>query len=260
MVSKSLPVCQHLCTMINQEGEMIGRSVFLKFSVLGAASAMAIVGEPAGSQAVETQAPDTAPFLADYTDSRGIFRCRLPTNFLRTERKKDKRGTVFVCGDYNKAEVVSIQLINTVSLLSEAGLPAFGDFATWESLGTAQKAADLLKFRRDQDAAGNLKKESEVIPSTVSLKGDTLEFMMRSQIPVQRPDLLLQDQGVSELFRNTYVKAIMRGDGTFAVIWSGALSTDWNNEGGAKDKMKAVADSFQLEGLVVNGIRLGPSA
>lgn len=38
-----------------------------------------------------------------------------------------------------------------------------------------------------------------------------------------RADLLEEQQGVSELYRNTYVKAIMRGDGTFLVVWAGAL-------------------------------------
>lgn len=45
--------------------------------------------------------------------------------------------------------------------------------------------------------------------------------MLRSKIKVMRPDLLQKQQGVSELFRNTLVKAIMRGDGTFLVMWAG---------------------------------------
>lgn len=37
----------------------------------------------------------------------------------------------------------------------------------------------------------------------------------------------------------------------------GALNTDWEQEGGAKDRLKVAADSFRLEGLVVDGVRLG---
>lgn len=37
----------------------------------------------------------------------------------------------------------------------------------------------------------------------------------------------------------------------------GALNTDWDQEGGAKDRLKVAVDSFQLEGLIVDGVRLG---
>lgn len=37
----------------------------------------------------------------------------------------------------------------------------------------------------------------------------------------------------------------------------GALNTDWEQEGGAKERLEVVADSFRLEGLVVDGVRLG---
>lgn len=41
------------------------------------------------------------------------------------------------------------------------------------------------------------------------------------------------------------------------IVSPGALNTDWDQEGGAKDRLKSAVDSFQLEGLVVNGVRLG---
>ena len=37
----------------------------------------------------------------------------------------------------------------------------------------------------------------------------------------------------------------------------GALNTDWDGEGGAKNRLKEAVDSFRLEGLVVDGVRLG---
>lgn len=43
----------------------------------------------------------------------------------------------------------------------------------------------------------------------------------------------------------------------FALSTVGALNTDWEQEGGAKDRLKVAADSFHLEGMVVNGVRLG---
>lgn len=51
------------------------------------------------------------------------------------------------------------------------------------------------------------------------------QFMLKSPIKVMRADLLEKEQGVSELYRNTYVKAIMRGDGSFLVLWAGKHCT-----------------------------------
>lgn len=57
----------------------------------------------------------------DFVDSRGLFSCRIPAEFLRAERAKDKKGTVFVSGNYNKAEVLSVQLLTAYDLLKDAG-------------------------------------------------------------------------------------------------------------------------------------------
>ena len=57
----------------------------------------------------------------DFVDSRGLFSCRIPGDFLRAERAKDKKGTVFVAGNYNKAEVLSVQSLTTYDLLNDAG-------------------------------------------------------------------------------------------------------------------------------------------
>lgn len=38
---------------------------------------------------------------------------------------------------------------------------------------------------------------------------------------------------------------------------TGALNTDWDGEGGAKNRLKEAVDSFRLEGLIVDGVRLG---
>lgn len=58
-------------------------------------------------------------------------------------------------------------------------------------------------------------------------RGDVLfatlgvQFTLKSPIKVMRTDLLEKERGVSELYRNTYVKAIMRGDGSFLIVWAG---------------------------------------
>lgn len=59
--------------------------------------------------------------FVDFVDSRGLFSCRIPTTFLRKERKKDKQGTLFVAADYKKAEVLSVQSVAAFDLLADAG-------------------------------------------------------------------------------------------------------------------------------------------
>lgn len=63
----------------------------------------------------------SATEFVDFVDSRRLFGCRIPKNFLRAERPKDKRGTVFVAGDYSKAEVLSVQVVAAFDLLTDAG-------------------------------------------------------------------------------------------------------------------------------------------
>lgn len=43
---------------------------------------------------------------------------------------------------------------------------------------------------------------------------------------------------------------------TRSLTLTGALNTDWDGEGGAKNRLKEAVDSFRLEGLIVDGVRL----
>lgn len=54
------------------------------------------------------------------------------------------------------------------------GLPTIGDLSRWDSVGKPQLIADLLKQRRDSDAAGTSAAESVVLPG-VSLEGNVLQ-------------------------------------------------------------------------------------
>lgn len=58
------------------------------------------------------------------------------------------------------------------------------------------------------------------------------QFALKSPIKVMRMDLLEKEQGVSELYRTTYVKAIMRGDGSFLVVWAGEVWQYTRKHGG----------------------------
>lgn len=79
----------------------------------------------------------------DYTDSRGLFSCRVPADFLRSERKNDKTGFLFVAGDFNKAEVLSVQVISASDLLLDAG-------ESKSDLKLVPNATELVTLRRCQ--------------------------------------------------------------------------------------------------------------
>ncbi|KAG5187562.1 hypothetical protein JKP88DRAFT_207055 [Tribonema minus] len=192
------------------------------------------------------------PSLAAYSDSRGYFEISLPANWVRAERKGDQeaKGVLFVTGNYVKAITLSVAIIKSSQLLRDAGtaplvLPT-DDLTTWAGVGTPMGIAKLLAFRRDQDAAQAAAQDSEVLPDTVVLDGNALTFMIKTRVPVQRPDLLEKERGVRELYRLTYGKALMRGDGTFLLCWAGALNTEWGEPTNARDTLAAVVASFHL--------------
>lgn len=62
--------------------------------------------------------------------------------------------------------------------LSPAGLPTIGDLTNWENVGKPTVVADLLKQRRDSDAAGGLQVESVVLPGA-TVDGDVLQVTSR---------------------------------------------------------------------------------
>lgn len=59
-----------------------------------------------------------------------------------------------------------------------AGLPTIGDLTTWENVGKPTVVADLLKQRRDSDAAGGGGVESVVLPGA-AVDGDVLQVSGR---------------------------------------------------------------------------------
>ena len=131
------------------------------------------------------------------------------------------------------------------------GVAAVGDLTTFKGLGSPEAVASLVVALRDREAASNSNTGiSEVVPGSVSLTpSGFLEFAIKTPLTVMRPDLLEEQEGVRELYRVTFAKARMRGDGTFVVMWAGALNTDINAEGSATQATLQDA----LESFVVNG-------
>ena len=58
--------------------------------------------------------------------------------------------------------------------LTLTGFPTVGDLTKWEGLGKPRIIAELLKQRRDSDAAGGAQVESVVLPGIV-MEGDVLQ-------------------------------------------------------------------------------------
>ncbi|CAM9492104.1 unnamed protein product [Phaeothamnion confervicola] len=196
-----------------------------------------------------------------YQDAGRRFSCDVPASYVRGPRQ-DRTTTIFVAGDFRRAETISVQLLNASQLLLDAGIAASGDTATWPGIGTALGAARLLAASRDQDAApqasGPGPRDSIIVEGSVRLDGDVLTFAFRTPLKVQRPDLLEKERGLRELWRSTLARAVMRGDGTLLALWAGAPEAGWEdgdgggNDGGgggsgvARDRLARAVESFRV--------------
>lgn len=81
--------------------------------------------------------------------------------------------------------------------------------------------------------------------SSVSLSNDgmTLNFTLRQQINVEKPELLMETMGVSELYRTTIAKATLDSrDGNIMAVFASALDQDFNGPDGVA--LRKVVDSF----------------
>lgn len=58
--------------------------------------------------------------------------------------------------------------------MTSTDLPTIGPITTWEGVGKPRLIAELLKQRRDSDAAGGAQMESVVLPGA-SVDGDVLQ-------------------------------------------------------------------------------------
>ena len=86
----------------------------------------------------------------------------------------------------------------------------------------------------------------------MSEDGKVLTFKIRTEIEVQKPELLLEQYGVSKLFRITLAKASLESsDGNLLAAFASALETDFNGPEGASlqasiDRFKATEREFGL--------------
>ncbi|KAL3777987.1 hypothetical protein ACHAW5_003267 [Stephanodiscus triporus] len=153
-------------------------------------------------------------------------------------------GTIFTAGDMSKAEVIAVERFPVRNLLEEEGYAATGDLSTFSSIGDPTAIATLLLRRREKDKPGT--QNSAVLNrDSVSLSPDgrTLTFALRQQISVQKPELLMEELGVSELFRTTVAKCTLASnDGQLMAVFASALDQDFQGPDGMA--LRKSIDSF----------------
>mmetsp|Transcript_51452 Transcript_51452/g.57465 ORF Transcript_51452/g.57465 Transcript_51452/m.57465 type:complete len:334 (+) Transcript_51452:114-1115(+) len=179
--------------------------------------------------------------MKEFVDPSGLFSLRIPKEFftLRRTQKGDlpnsktgkgRRGSsIFTAGNMAKAEVVAVERFPTRVLLEENGIEATGDLSTFSAIGNPKAIATLIILRREKDAQNQGKKV--VVDSVEAAQdGKELTFRLRTEIDVQNPELLLEQTGVSQLFRITLAKATLNSnDGNMMVIFASALEQDFTN-------------------------------
>jgi hypothetical protein len=223
--------------------------------------------------------------MKTFVDPAGLFVLNIPQRFfaLRRSAKGDlpdpktgngRRGsTIFTAGDMAKAEVVSIEYFPVKLLLQDFGIDAStGSLDTIPAIGEPTAVANLIALRRDRDRL-NTVAATKLIPNTVSVSADGKElyFQLKTSIPVQKPELLLEQYGVSELFRITAAKASLlrqpvqlnndnsdsnndnsNDDDTMMMmaVFASALETDWQGPDGVA--LQETVQSFRAVSPVLS--------
>ena len=202
-------------------------------------------------------APAPTPLeMKEFVDPAGLFSLRVPKAFytLRRTQKGDlpdaktgkgRRGSsIFTAGNLAKAEVVAVERFPTRVLLEENGIQATGDLSTFPAIGDAKAIASLIILRREKDSQVLGAKVLDSVD--VSPDGKTLSFRLRTEIEVQKPELLLEQEGISRLFRVTLAKATLNSDdGNIMAIFASALEQDFKN-GVDGPALEDTVQSFQV--------------
>lgn len=205
-----------------------------------------------------SKAPPRKPVeLKEYADTNAGFALQLPRDFFRSPRGRscapnDKAclalrgrdlGTLFVSGNLQSAQIVSVQRLSIEQLLADVGVVPTGDLGSWPAIGKPQKVAELLASFRDNDSKQNNGLPSKVARGSVAQEEDDLTFSIITPIAVQRPDKLMEQEGLTELRRITTVRAVLLPDSKqVMVVWASALEQDWVN--GTRDVFAEIAASF----------------
>jgi hypothetical protein len=127
-------------------------------------------------------------------------------------------------------------------LLEENGIEAIGDLSTFPKIGEAPAIANLLNMRREKDKPGQT--NTQIFNAIIDPTNDKiLRFMTKTEIEVQKPELLMEQYGVDRLYRITTAKVSLESnDGNIMAVFASALETDFNGPDGLA--LQQVVDSF----------------
>jgi hypothetical protein len=124
-----------------------------------------------------SKAPVPKPVeLLEFADTDAGFSLSIPKGFFKSSRGRtcainDRTckklrgtdlGTLFVAGNLQTAQIVSVQRLSVEQLLSDVGVVPTGDLSSWPAIGKPQKVAELLASFRDGDS-----KQQNNLPSKV---------------------------------------------------------------------------------------------
>lgn len=207
--------------------------------------------------------------MKTFVDPQGLFQIQIPTRFFAIRRTvkgdlpneqtgKGRRGSsIFTAGDMAKAEVIAIERYPFMVLLQEEGgmtMPINdkdpnNPIRTFSEIGKADYIAEWIALRRDRDrqsqsTTANLS-ATKIVPGSVQLldNDQILQFELRTDINVQKPDLLLEQTGSDQLIRKTLARATLKSqDGQLMAVFASALSQDWEGEDGKA--MRVAVGSF----------------
>ena len=189
-----------------------------------------------------------------YTDPQGLFSLLIPKRYFVIRRdtngddsSRSGSSIVLTAGDLSKAQVVSIERFAVTQLLQQqAGIQpdslSLASKITISDLGTAQALVQLLVQRRDRDRTQQLPMTRIVQDSVRSSEDNqSITFQLMTDIPVQKPELLMEQYGVNQLIRLTLGKAsVARTDGSMMVVYASGLQQDlvqpdgtWTEDGRA---------------------------
>jgi hypothetical protein len=143
---------------------------------------------------------------------------------------------------YSTAHHHDTRRFPTRVLLEENGVEAIGDLSTFPKIGEAGAVANLINLRREKDRPGST--NTQIFNVSIDPKNDKiLRFMLKSEIEVQKPELLMEQYGVDRLYRITTAKASLEAnDGNIMAVFASALETDFNGPDGVA--LQQTVDSF----------------
>jgi len=231
----------------------IHRRHFFSFIITSSASIVSFPPRP--TYAIESDIINTVE-MKTFTDPKGLFSLAVPKRFFTIRRTakgdlpdeetgKGRRGSsIFTAGDLNKSEIIGIERYPVRILLLEEGIAATGDLSSFNTIGDAKAIALLITNRREKDQPNQGR--TSIIPDsiTVSNDGKRLNFSLKTIVNVQKPELLLEQTGLSELVRITVAKATLdSNDGQMMVIFASSLQQDFNGVDGTA--LNDSVDSFQ---------------